>query len=79
MAKNAISIKGRGLTVSGFLNIKDMTLESEEFSIPVRLSKLCDIAGLDDAYVKVVITEADTPVSESDLAKVDEEESEDEE
>ena len=78
MAKSPISIKGRGLTVSGFLDVKKMTLESEEFSIPVRLSKLCDIAGLDDAYVKVVITEADTPVSESDLAKA-EEESEDEE
>lgn len=78
MSKSAISIKGRGLTVSGFLSAKDMTLESEEFSIPVRLSKLCDIAGLDDAYVKIVITEADTPVSESDLAKA-EEESEDEE
>ena len=78
MAKSPISIKGRGLTVSGFLDVKKMTLESEEFSIPVRLSKLCDIAGLDDAYVKIVITEADTPVSESDLAKV-EEESEDEE
>ena len=78
MAKSPISIKGRGLTVSGFLDVKKMTLESEEFSIPVRLSKLCDIAGLDDAYAKIVITEADTPVSESDLAKV-EEESEDEE
>lgn len=78
MSRSAVSIKGRGLTVSGFLDVKKMTLESEEFSIPVRLSKLCDIAGLDDAYVKVVITEADTPVSESDLAKV-EEESEDEE
>lgn len=78
MAKSPISIKGRGLTVSGFLDVKKMTLESEEFSIPVKLSKLCDIAGLDDAYVKVVITEADTPVSESDLAKA-EEEDEDEE
>lgn len=73
MAKSPISIKGRGLTVSGFLDVKKMTLESEEFSIPVKLSKLCDIAGLDDAYVKVVITEADTPVSESDLAKAEEE------
>ena len=78
MSKSAISIKGRGIVINGFLSAKDMTLESEEFSIPVKLSKLCDIAGLDDAYVKVVITEADTPVSESDLVK-SEEESEDEE
>lgn len=78
MSKSAISIKGRGIVINGFLSAKDMTLESEEFSIPVKLSKLCDIAGLDDAYVKVVITEADTPVSESDLVKA-EEESEDEE
>ena len=78
MSKSAISIKGRGIVINGFLSVKDMTLESEEFSIPVKLSKLCDIAGLDDAYVKVVITEADTPVSESDLVKA-EEESEDEE
>lgn len=55
-----------------------MTLESEEFAVPVKLSKLCDMAGLDNAYVKVVITEADTPVSESDLEKV-EDESKDEE
>ena len=78
MSKSAISIKGRGIVINGFLSAKDMTLESEEFSIPVKLSKLCDIAGLDDAYVKVVITEADTAVSESDLVKA-EEESEDEE
>ena len=73
MSKSAISIKGRGIVINGFLSAKDMTLESEEFSIPVKLSKLCDIAGLDDAYVKVVITEADTPVSESDLVKAEEE------
>ena len=79
MSRSAISIKGRGIVINGFLSAKDMTLESEEFSIPVKLSKLCDIAGLDDAYVKVVITEADTPVSESDLVKAEEEESEDEE
>ena len=78
MSRSAISIKGRGIVINGFLSAKDMTLESEEFSIPVKLSKLCDIAGLDDAYVKVVITEADTPDSESDLVKA-EEESEDEE
>nr|DAQ97692.1 MAG TPA: hypothetical protein [Caudoviricetes sp.] len=78
MAKSAITIKGAGIVASGFLDTEKMTLESEEFAVPVKLSKLCDMAGLDNAYVKVVITEADTPVSESDLAKV-EEESEDEE
>jgi hypothetical protein len=78
MAKSAITIKGAGIVASGFLDTEKMTLESEEFAVPVKLSKLCDMAGVDNAYVKVVITEADTPVSESDLAKV-EEESEDEE
>ena len=78
MAKSAITIKGAGIVASGFLDTEKMTLESEEFAVPVKLSKLCDMAGLDNAYVKVVITEADTPVSESDLEKV-EDESKDEE
>ena len=78
MAKSAITIKGAGIVASAFLDTEKKTLESEEFAVPVKLSKLCDMAGLHDKYVKVTITELDIPVSEADLEKV-EDESEDEE
>ena len=78
MAKSAITIKGAGIEASGSLDTEKMTLESEEFAVPVKLSKLCDMAGLHDKCVKVTITEVDIPVSEADLEKV-EDESEDEE
>ena len=78
MSKSAITIKGAGIVASGFLDTEKLTLESEEFAVPVKLSKLCDMAGLHDKYVKITITELDIPVSEADLEKV-EDESEDEE
>ena len=67
MAKSAITIKGAGIVASGFLDTEKLTLESEEFAVPVKLSKLCDMAGLHDKYVKITITELDIPVSEADL------------
>ena len=78
MSKSAINIKGRGLTISGFLDTKNMTIETDEFSIPIKLSKICDMAELQDAYVKINISELDAPVTEEDYVKA-EEESEDEE
>ena len=71
MAKSVVTIKGSGIVANGFLDIDKMTLESEEFEVPIKLSKLCDMANLQDKYVKVAITELDIPVTEADLEKVE--------
>ena len=76
MSKSAINIKGRGLTVSGFLNVSNMTIESEEFTMPIKLSKLCKMADLDDSYVKINITEVDTPIEERDYVEAEKNEEE---
>ena len=76
MSKSAINIKGRGLTISGFLDTKNITIETEDFVKPVNIMEVAEKVGLDDKFCYITSKETDLEISEDDLDKM---ESEDEE
>lgn len=67
MAKPAITIDGKKITMNGTINTDDMTIEVEEFTNPVSLVEILNKNELNGKFLKIVFQEATNPVYEADL------------
>lgn len=74
--KSPISLTGKSLKLTGFLNVENGTIETEDFVNPVDIMEVAEKVGLNDKFCYITIKETDLEISEDDLDKM---ESEDEE
>lgn len=67
MAAASINAKGQVVVAQGVLNLDDLTLEADGFTEPVELKAILEKFNMNGKFVKIQVTEADTPLVETDL------------
>ena len=78
--KSPVSLTGKSLKLTGFLDIENGTIEAENFVNPVNIMDVAEKVGLHGKFCYITIKETDLEISEDELEKAKaEEESEDEE